>query len=538
MGRGAAEAIDVELRVSPDLLLDPAALRAKAAKAARVPLDEVVDIEWKRRSIDARRGRVQVQCRLRLHRSRFAPQPISARDFRVAAGPPRVGVIGAGPAGLFAAWALADAGVPCIVFERGQPVRERRRDLAALTQRGELNPESNYCFGEGGAGTFSDGKLYTRSGKRGDMREVLEALVAYGAPADILVNARPHIGTNRLPKVIGAMREHLASAGVEVCFGQRVDALETRGDEDRRVAAVRLADGRRVELDAVVLATGHSARDVLRFVHAAGATLEPKPFAMGVRIEHAQSFVDDMQYGRWAGHRALGSASYRLVEQVDGRGVFSFCMCPGGFIVPAATEAGGQVVNGWSPASRRGRFANSGFVTEVGPEHLAAAGFDPDDVFAGLSYQRALEARAYQAGGGGFVAPAVRIEDFVQGRATQGELPPCSYPRGLVAADLDGVLADLSAPIREALRRFGEKMPGFAGPDAVAVGVESRTSSPVRLPRDRETLQARGLAGLYPCGEGAGYAGGIMSAALDGIRVARQVARTLGATTPELSEHR
>jgi hypothetical protein len=392
--------------------------------------------------------------------------------------------------------------------------------LADLTQRGELNPESNYCFGEGGAGTFSDGKLYTRAHKRGKTRAVLEAFVAYGASPDILIDARPHIGTNKLPGVVTRMREHLESAGVRFAFGTRVDGLVRQGDA---VTGVRLSGGVPVHARAVVVAPGHSARDVHGWLRDAGVRVSFKPFAIGVRIEHPQAFIDRLQFGDLAGHPALGAASYRLVEQACDAGVFSFCMCPGGFIAPAATEPGGQVVNGWSPSSRGGRFANSGLVTEVGLPQLDHAGLDPADPLAGVTYQRTLERSAYQAGGGDYVAPAQCLTDFAAGRDSP-TLPPCSYPRGLKSARVDALLGPLAAPLRLALARVSEKMPGFVTDEAVAVAVESRTSCPVRVERDRDTLQALGCDALYPVGEGAGFAGGIMSAALDGIRAAEAIA--------------
>jgi len=449
------------------------------------------------------------------------PEPIALPNLR---GEAPVIIVGAGPAGSFCAWALAQRGIRARILERGKPVRPRRRDLAALTKLGQLDPESNYCFGEGGAGTFSDGKLYTRAHKRGAVQQVLEAFVAYGADPEILVDARPHIGTNRLPGVVAEMREHLESAGVEFLFGCRVDGLVAEGG---KVAGVRLASGEVMPARAVVLAVGHSARDVTRWLHAAGVPLSSKPFAVGLRIEHPQPLIDTLQFGGLAGHPALGAASYRLVEQAAGSAAFSFCMCPGGFIAPAATEAGGQVVNGWSPSSRKGRFANSGFVTEVGPPQLHAAGLDPDDVFAGATLQRRLEEAAYDSGGGKYVAPAQRLDDFVKGRDSK-VLPDCSYPRGLRAARLDHLLGPLADPLRQALRKIGERMPGFISAEAVAVGVETRTSAPIRSDRDPQSLESPGISGLYPCGEGAGFAGGIMSAALDGIRVAEAVRRMLG----------
>jgi uncharacterized FAD-dependent dehydrogenase len=522
VAKPASEPVRVELSVHPDLLLDEARLRDEACRAGGVAPGGLGALQILRKSVDARRRRVRVQLLVELHPQGSAPQARPPRpELRSLTGEPEVLIVGAGPAGLFCALELARRGVRARLLERGQPVAGRRHDVARLSQRGELNEDSNYCFGEGGAGTFSDGKLYTRSNKRGPVRDVLETFVAHGAPEQILIDARPHIGTNRLPAVVSRLRAELESAGQELCFGTRVDGLLRRGS---RIAGVRLQDGTAIEARAVVLATGHSAGDVYRMLHAHGVRLVPKPFAIGVRVEHPQGFIDGTQYGALAGHPALGAASYRLVERLGAVSVFSFCMCPGGHIVPAATEAGRQVVNGWSPSSRRGRFANSGLVVEVGARELLAAGLDPNDPFAGASFQSSLEARAYAAGGGRFVAPAQRLDDFRNGRASDA-LPETSYPRGVLAARLDPVLGVLAEPLRAALARIDKKLPGFAGPGGVAVGVESRTSAPLRIERDPESLEAPGAEGLYPVAEGAGYAGGIMSAALDGMRAAECIAR-------------
>lgn len=513
----------VELSVHPDVAADHDAVLARAAKRAGVRTDSVFALRVRRRSIDARKGRVRIALVVELDLlSAKEPEPVAPVELPALVGEPEVLVVGAGPAGMFCAWQLAQAGVSCLVLERGRRVRARRRDLAALTRRGVLDPDSNYCFGEGGAGTFSDGKLYTRSHKRGEVHRVLDALIGYGASPDIAVDARPHIGTNRLPGVITKMREHLESAGVRFVFESRVDELVT---DHGMVAGVRLSDGTTIDARAVVVAPGHSARDVQQWVARAGAEVEFKPFALGVRIEHPQAFVDRIQFGSLAGHPLLGAASYRLVHQACGSGVFSFCMCPGGFMAPAATEAGGQVVNGWSPSSRRGRWANSGFVAEVGPELLAQTGLDPLDPFSGVEFQRRFERAAYDAGGGDYVGPAQRLDDFIERRVSR-TLPDCSYPRGVQSARLDELLGPLHAPLSVALRSTDRAMPGFIGDHALAVGVESRTSSPVRTKRDPETLEALGVRGLWVCGEGAGFAGGIMSAALDGIRVAEAIART------------
>jgi uncharacterized FAD-dependent dehydrogenase len=513
----------------PDDLLDEAALRRAGARAAGVREADVRAVTIAHRSIDARRGKVRVHAELLVYVGKDMPeQPadIAPEPLPTLRGEPQVAIVGAGPAGMFCAWGLARAGVRAVVLERGRAVRQRRHDLAGLSQRGELDPESNYCFGEGGAGTFSDGKLYTRSSKRGPVDLVLRTFTGYGAPTEILVDARPHIGTNRLPKVITAMREHLIAAGVEFRFEARADQLMVR---DGAAAGVALRGGETIPARAVVVAPGHSARDVQAWLRSAGVQLSFKSFALGVRIEHPQSLIDRLQYGALAGHPALGAAAYRLVEQTGAGAAFSFCMCPGGYIVPAATDPGMQVVNGMSPHSRRGKFANSGWVTEVGPHHLAAAGLDPEkDPLAGVTYQGRFEAAAYAAGGEHFVAPAQTLADFVAGRLSR-DLPECSYHRGLRSARLDQLLGPLAPPLQAALRALGERMPGFVGDQAVAVGVESRTSCPVRVDRDHETLQSPSTPNLYPCGEGAGFAGGIVSAALDGLRVATAIARHLSA---------
>ncbi|MBX3184034.1 MAG: FAD-dependent oxidoreductase [Polyangiaceae bacterium] len=525
----------LELVVALDEPDDAAALRQRAAEALGVSRERLPALQLLKRSLDARRRHVRHRL---LFRVGGEAESISGPpELRQVSDPERVLIIGGGPAGLFCAYQLARLGIGSTVLERGKPVQPRRHDLKALNRHGVLSTDSNYCFGEGGAGTYSDGKLYTRSHKRGGVRDVLQVLVRCGAPEEILTEARPHIGSNRLPRVVTALRVALEAAGVRFRFGARVTELVRQGE---RVTGVRLQGGEELSAARVVLATGHSASDVYRMLWESGLPLEAKPFAVGVRVEHPQPLIDRIQYGAHAGHPRLGSAAYRLAHEVDGRGVFSFCMCPGGFIVPAATEPGRLVVNGMSLKRRSSPFANSGLVVQVEQEDVARAaahlGLKGDAPLWGLEVQGRLEAAAFQAGGGAFVAPAVRVTDFIAGRAS-ARLGDTSYIPGLTSADLgavlDGAGLDLSRRLRRALTAFDGQLRGYVTEEAQLIGVESRTSSPVRVPRHPETLQARSAPGLFPCGEGAGYAGGIMSAAVDGLRVAEALALSLGVTSVE-----
>jgi len=516
---------ELELTLSPDDAASDAALCAAVARRLRVAAGDIAAVHVVRRAIDARGAGARLRLLVRVYRDGEAappsPRPRSPRIGRVSDRRHPVVVIGAGPCGLFAALRLAERGIRTIVLDRGKPVQARRRDIAALSKRGIVDPESNYCFGEGGAGTYSDGKLYTRADKRGPVRDVLDTLVAHGARADILVDARPHIGSNELPKVVTRLRETLESAGSAVRFDSRVVGFDvTKG----QVRGVRLAGGDELAAAAVVIAAGHSARDVFELCRAVGAPLERKPFAVGVRVEHPQPLIDAIQYGRDAGHPLLPAASYRLAATVEGRGVYSFCMCPGGWIVPATTEPDAVVVNGMSLSRRDSPFANSGIVVAVEPDDPAALGFH--GIFAGVELQRAIERLAATLGGGAQVAPAQRLTDFVAGRESQ-TLPRSSYRPGLRAAPLHAELpAMLADRLRPALSRFGRTLRGYETAEAVVVGVESRSSSPLRVVRDPDTLESPTLARLYPAGEGAGYAGGIVSAALDGLRVAERIAVT------------
>ena len=522
---------ELELDLELDAADDEAALAAAVASRLGVAPRALPPLEVRRRAIDARHHRVRLHLTVGA-RPAVAP-PLGEPPPREVKGDPVV-IVGAGPAGLFCAHELARHGVASIVLDRGKLVQARRRDLKGLTQHGTVDPDSNYCFGEGGAGTYSDGKLYTRAHKRGDVRDVIETLALHGAPHDILVDARPHIGSNKLPRVITSLRERLTACGVGFELPARAEGLlvEERGGI-RAVAGVRLADGRELAAREVVVVTGHSARDVWGWLAAAGVRLEAKPFAVGVRVEHPQPLVDQAQYGRAAGHPRLRAAAYKLVHQSEGdagrRGVFSFCMCPGGWIVPAATEPDGVVVNGMSLSRRDSPFANSGIVVGVELADLARIGLDGP--LGGVELQRRIEQAAATAGGGALVAPATRVTDFVRGRGST-TTPRTSYQPGLLPTDLADVLdasgLDLAARLRQGLQGFGRTLRGFVSDEGVLVGVESRTSSPVRVPRDPSTLESPDLAGLFPGGEGAGFAGGIVSAALDGIRLARVIVRKRG----------
>jgi uncharacterized FAD-dependent dehydrogenase len=443
-------------------------------------------------------------------------------------------IVGAGPAGLFAALKLIEQGIKPIILERGKDVRARRRDLAVLNKGGIVNPESNYCFGEGGAGTYSDGKLYTRSSKRGDINRILNIFVEFGAEEKILYEAHPHIGTNKLPNIITGMREKIIACGGEVLFDKKVTDLIIK---DNLLSSVRTADENIFEADAVILATGHSARDIFELLHHKNILIEAKPFALGVRVEHSQTLIDSVQYHCSLRSDHLPPASYSLVEQVGGRGVFSFCMCPGGIIAPAATNANELVVNGWSPSKRNNPFANSGIVVQVGVEdarqYFLQSKFKTqkskveNDPLLLMHFQHDVEANAYNAGGGKFVAPALRMVDFCEDKIS-ASLPDCSYLPGLQSTSLKEVLPSfIYTALQNGFKAFGKKMRGYYTNDAVVVATESRTSSPVRIPRNDENLQHPQIKNLYPCGEGAGYAGGIVSAAIDGERVATMIALQL-----------
>ena len=510
----------ITLQLSPKQSADAETYTALACRQMGIRRSDIALVRVVKHSIDARRSPVKVNLSLEVFVDQ-EPQPGPIHfDYPDVSKATEVVVVGSGPAGLFASLRLIELGLKPILLERGKEVLPRKRDIALINRNLEIDPDSNYAFGAGGAGTFSDGKLFTRSKKRGDYNKALQTLVFHGATPEILYEAHPHIGTDKLPRIISNICQTITSSGGEIHFSAKVTGFEI--DHTRsRIRGVWVGD-KLIEGAAVVLATGHSAKDIYHTLHHDGVRLEAKGFAMGVRIEHQQRLIDSIQYHMPERGEYLPAASYALVNQVEGRGVYSFCMCPGGFIVPAMTDAAQSVVNGMSPSGRNSRWANSGLVTEVRPEDYAYL-MEEHGALAGLVFQQQLEEAARKFGGDKQIAPAQRVSDFVAGRASSS-LPATSYIPGLVSSRLDKWMPDfMASALRKGIASFDRKMRGYVTPDAIVVGVESRTSTPVRIPRDGETLMHPELKGLFPAGEGAGYAGGIVSAALDGERVADAV---------------
>ncbi|MFC4634113.1 NAD(P)/FAD-dependent oxidoreductase [Dokdonia ponticola] len=534
----------VQIHVLPHQAEDDDYVAEKAFAKARLRADDVREWDIRKRSIDARKSPVRVSLQIEFWKHDEIRASIPAFVPQHVHHAPEVAIIGAGPAGLYAALRAVEGGLKPIIFERGKDVRARRRDLAAINKEHIVNEDSNYCFGEGGAGTYSDGKLYTRSKKRGNVLKALEWFVHFGAVEDILVDAHPHIGTNKLPKIITAMREAIIEAGGEVRFGSKLTDLKVI---DNHIKEIQINDTDWLSFDHVILATGHSARDIFYLLHKRKVKIEAKPFAIGVRIEHQQALIDEIQYHGDSDNPYLPPASYSLVQQVDGMGVYSFCMCPGGIIAPCATAQEEVVTNGWSPSKRDNPYANSGIVVSVTPEDLP--NYTKGDPFVCLDFQKSVEHACWEAAGKTQAVPAQRMRDFVDGRISK-DFPKTSYQPGIVAVDLNKVLPPLIAKrLKKAFIAFGRKMKGYLTNDAVLHAPESRTSSPVSIPRDPETLEHIEVKGLYPCGEGAGYAGGIISAAIDGINCVDKVVEKYSAlvssaalplteTTPKVKKRR
>ncbi len=513
---------ELNLVISPEIAQNPDFLLLEVKKNLLLNNTDSISYKIRKRSIDARSRLPKINLSLNVYINEPIPVISYKRSYPNVISSQPVIIVGSGPAGLFAALRLIELGFKPIVLERGKDVRARRRDLVEINRNHIVNPESNYCFGEGGAGTYSDGKLYTRSKKRGDLNRILEILVAHGATEEILVEAHPHIGTNKLPALVAELRESIINAGGEIHFETKVTDFIIKNNE---VTGVVIANGDTIDGKGLILATGHSARDIFEILKNHNIQLEAKPFALGVRIEHQQSFIDSAQY-HCEGSRGeyLPAASYSLVEQTIfkgvQRGVFSFCMCPGGFIVPAATAQEEIVVNGMSPSRRDSEFANSGMVVAVELEDLKA--YHKYGAFAALEFQKEIERKAWIAGGKTQVAPAQRMTDFVT-KKVSSSLLKTSYQPGLNSVSMEEVLPDfISERLRDGFKAFGRKMKGYLTNDAQIIGVESRTSCPILIPRDRESFEHVGLKRLYPCGEGAGYAGGIVSAAMDGERCAEK----------------
>jgi uncharacterized FAD-dependent dehydrogenase len=507
----------IELTIPPEELFNQNLYKKSAAAKLGIKSDDISSIRIKRRSIDARKKPIY-KILIDVYIGEFPSEEIQKYFYKPVDGKKKAIVVGFGPAGMFASLRLIEIGIKPIVIERGKDVRSRRRDLRALQQNHIVNPDSNYCFGEGGAGTYSDGKLYTRAVKRGNVRKVLELFVQHGAEQDIMIDAHPHIGSNKLPKIVSSIRNTITNCGGEIHFDSRVTDFLIKNNQ---LLGVVVNDKDQYLADAVILAVGHSARDIFYLLHKKGIKIEPKSFAMGVRIEHPQSLINEIQYKTKVKPDNLPSAVYNLSCKIEERGIYSFCMCPGGLIVPTATSPGEIVVNGMSLARRDSPFANSGLVVEVNENDWNE--YISDYPFSGLKLQQNVEKLAFQLANNTQSAPAQRATDFIEEKFSQ-TLPKSSYIPGLTASRLDEELPDFIVKrLKKALVEFNMKMRGYKTEDAVVVAAETRTSSPIRIPRDRDTFMHIEQKGLFPCGEGAGYAGGIVSAAIDGENCADAV---------------
>jgi len=515
---------EIQLQVLPEIAATNQLLVEHVSKLTRTSVSEIQHITILKRSIDARQKQVKINLKVQIffQGEDLVNRVISLPNYKNVSNAPRAIVVGAGPAGYFAALQLIELGVKPIVIERGKDVRGRRRDLKAINVDHIVNPDSNYCFGEGGAGTYSDGKLYTRSKKRGDVNRILELLVGFGASQDILVEAHPHIGTNKLPKIMEDMRLKIIEFGGEVLFDKRVVDFVLKNDA---IAGAVLHTGETIEANQAILATGHSARDIFELLHRKNVLIEAKPFALGVRAEHPQSLIDSIQYSCDYRGQFLPPAPYSIVKQVNGRGMYSFCMCPGGVIAPCATDVEEVVTNGWSPSKRDQATANSGIVVELKLEDFKA--YEKYGPLAGMYFQKEIEHTAWKVAGKTQQVPAQRMVDF-SNKKTSESLPKTSYVPGVVSSELGDVFPKfLTGIMRQGFQEFGKSMKGYFTNEAVLHAPESRTSSPVRIPRNDDTLQHLQIKGLYPCGEGAGYAGGIISAAIDGEKCAIKCAEQI-----------
>jgi uncharacterized FAD-dependent dehydrogenase len=507
---------EIQIQIPPEFINNPDEIKRQAARKGGIREADIRYVELLKQSVDARQRNIKLNLSLRIFINEdFSESKVSLPDYKDVTKAPHVIIIGAGPAGLFAALRCLESGVKPIILERGKDVRERVADLKSINIDHLVNEDSNYCFGEGGAGTYSDGKLYTRSKKRGDVDKIIQLLVAFGADKQIMVDAHPHIGTNKLPGIIANIRDCILSHGGEIHFNSRVKDILVKNNA---ITGVKTVSGDQFETDKIILATGHSARDIYEMLYRNGIPIELKPFALGVRVEHQQSVIDQIQYKRTDRGEFLPPAAYNIVRQVNGRGVYSFCMCPGGVIAPCATSPGEVVTNGWSPSRRDFPTANSGIVVELRPEDFA--GFAEFGPLAAMEFQRSVEKKAWEEAGRTQKVPAQRLMDFVSGKQS-ADLPVTSYKPGIESVELRSVFPDfIHSALQSGFRQFGEAMKGFMTNEAVVHAPESRTSSPVRIPRDAETLEHITIKGLYPCGEGAGYAGGIISAAIDGVNSA------------------
>lgn len=511
---------ELQCQVAPQIAGNESLLLQTVVKKTGIAATDIRHIEILRRSIDARQANIKINLKIRIFvHEDFEAIPIALPNYPNVAHAETVLIVGAGPAGLFAALRCIELGKKPIVIERGKDVRARRRDLKAISRDHIVNPDSNYCFGEGGAGTYSDGKLYTRSKKRGDVQRILKLLVGFGATRQIMVEAHPHIGTNKLPAIIAKIRECIIEQGGEVLFNTRMTDILIK---NQAIAGIETQDGTRIAATKLILATGHSARDVFELLDRKKIAIELKPFALGVRVEHPQLLIDQIQYKCSADGRGeyLPAAPYKIVKQVKDRGVYSFCMCPGGVIAPCATSPGEVVTNGWSPSKRNRPTANSGIVVELRPEDFKK--YSAKGALAAMAFQQAIEQKAWVEGGKTQAVPAQRLIDFTKGKLSQN-IPATSYKPGTTSVELRSVLPHfIYQTLQQGFRQFGKAMRGYLTNEAVVHAPESRTSSPVRIPRDRTTLAHIHIKGLYPCGEGAGYAGGIISAAIDGERCAEK----------------